>query len=167
MESTISENQKNLGALIHISTFSKYFFPFANFFAPLLLWTLNKEKNFVDNHGKQAINFQLSILVYTLLIGLLCIPFFLMFVTDFVSLIETLEHTSHTLTFNEVSNLTGFVTLFCIAALLLFGLFVLELYAVISAAVKASKGEMYKYPICIPFLKTTNPVSPETKLQEK
>lgn len=89
-----------------------------------------------------------------------------MFVTDFVSLIETIEHTTHHVTFNEVSNLTGIVTLFGIAALLLFGLFVLELYAVISAAVKASKGESYKYPLSIPFIKTTNPVLAGTNQQE-
>jgi Uncharacterized protein conserved in bacteria len=57
METTVSENQKNVGALIHLSTFLKYFIPFANFFAPLLLWTLNKEKEFVDNHGKQPLIF--------------------------------------------------------------------------------------------------------------
>ena len=66
METTISENQKNVSAFIHLSTFLKYFFPFANFIAPLLIWTFNKEKAFVDEHGKQAINFQLSVLIYTL-----------------------------------------------------------------------------------------------------
>jgi uncharacterized Tic20 family protein len=155
MESNLSENHKQLGALIHLSTFSKFFFPLGNFFVPLLIWSFNKEKAFVDEHGRQAINFQLSILVYTLFIGLLCIPFFLIFATDFVSLIETIEHTVGEISMNNITNLSGFVLLFSIAALLLFGLFVFELYAVISATSHAARGEYYNYPICIPFLKNT------------
>ncbi|PKA83839.1 hypothetical protein ATE92_2007 [Ulvibacter sp. MAR_2010_11] len=155
METTISENQKNVGALIHLSTFLKYFFPFANFFAPLLLWTFNKEKEFVDSHGKQAINFQLSILMYTVIIGLICLPFFIIFATDFISLIDVIDHRAHEIRFSEIKNLGGYALLFCLVALLLFGLFVLELYAVVSATVKAAKGELYKYPLSIPFIKTT------------
>lgn len=154
MDRNPSENQKQLGALIHLSTFSKYFFPFGNFFVPLILWSFNKEKPFVDEHGRQAINFQLSILVYALVIGLLCIPFFIMFATDFVSLVDAIEHTVGHVTVNHAANLTGFVILFSIVALLLFGLFLFELYAVISATMKAARGESYKYPLCIPFLKS-------------
>jgi uncharacterized Tic20 family protein len=66
-----------------------------------------------------------------------------------------MDHHAHNVQFSEIKNLSGYVVLFCIVALLLFGLFVLELYAVISATVKASKGELYKYPFCIPFIKTT------------
>ena len=154
METNPSENQKQLGALIHLSTFSKYFFPFGNFFVPLILWSFNKDKPFVDEHGRQAINFQLSILVYSLLIGLVCIPFFLMFATDFVSLVDAIEHTVGNVSVRNATNLSGFIILFSIVALLLFGLFLFELYAVISATMKAAKGELYKYPLCIPFLKT-------------
>lgn len=154
MEPNLSENQKQLGALIHLSTFSKFFFPFGNFFVPLLLWSFNKEKPFVDENGKRAINFQLSILVYTIAIGLICIPFFLIFATNFVSLIEAIEHTVGEVSFQNITNLSGYVILFTIVAILLFGLFVFELYAVISATVKASRGEIYKYPLSIPFLKT-------------
>ena len=154
METNPSENHKNIASLIHLSTFAKYFFPFGNFIAPLLLWTVNKDKPFVNEHGRQAVNFQLSILVYTLIIGLLCLPFFAIFAPDFVALIETLDNHVHDVTVNNVRNLSGYFTLFLIVALLLFGIFVFELYAVISATVAAHRGELYNYPICIPFLKT-------------
>ena len=153
METTITENQKNLGAMIHLSTFLKYFFPFANFFAPLLLWTFNKEKTFIDDHGKQAINFQLSILLYVLVVGLICLPFVLIFATDFVSLVDALDHASHNIQISEIKNMGGYVLLISLVAILLFGLFVLEIYSVISATVRASKGELYKYPLSIPFIK--------------
>ncbi len=162
METTISENQKNTSAFIHLSTFLKYFFPFANYVAPLLIWTFNKEKPFVDEHGKQAINFQLSILVYTLLIGLICLPFFIIFATDFISLIETIDNSAGNFSVNNIQNLSGYILLFGLAILLLLGLFVFELYAVINASIHASRGQLYKYPLCIPFIKTNlNPIQNE------
>ncbi len=162
METSISENQKNVSAFIHLSTFLKYFFPFANFIAPLLIWTFNKEKAFVDEHGKQAINFQLSVLVYTVLIGLICLPFFIIFATDFISLIESIDHNAGAFSVNNIQNLSGYILLFGLAILLLLGLFVFELYAVINASIHASRGLIYKYPLCIPFIKTNlNPIQNE------
>ncbi len=150
----MSENQKNTSALIHLSTFLKYFFPFANFIAPLLIWTFNKDKAFVDEHGKQAINFQLSVLVYIILIGLICLPFFIIFATDFVSLIETIDNSAGEFSINNIQNLSGYILLFGLAILLLFGLFIFELYAVINASIHASRGQLYHYPLSIPFIKT-------------
>ena len=155
MDNTVTENHKNIGAFIHLSTFTKYFFPFGNLIAPLILWTVNKEKPFVDEHGKQAVNFQLSILVYTLAIGLLCLPFFVIFASDFVSLVDSIEHSVGHASYNNIQNISGYAILFCIVAIVLFALFVFELYAVISATVHAAKGDLYKYPLCIPFIKTT------------
>lgn len=155
METNPSENQKNIAALIHLSTFSKFLFPFGNFVAPLLLWTVNKDKPFVNEHGRQAVNFQLSILIYTLLIGIICLPFFVIFAPDFVSLIDAVDDHWHQVTVNNLTNLSGYAVLFLIVALLLFGLFVFELYAVINATVHANRGELYKYPLSIPFIKTT------------
>ena len=162
METTISENQKNVSAFIHLSTFLKYFFPFANFIAPLLIWTFNKEKAFVDEHGKQAINFQLSVLIYTVFIGLICLPFFIVFATDFISLIETIDHNAGQFSVNNIQNLSGYIMLFGLAILLLLGLFIFELYAVINASIHASRGKLYNYPLCIPFIKTNlNPIQNE------
>ncbi|MBG42628.1 MAG: hypothetical protein CL530_01525 [Aequorivita sp.] len=162
METTISENQKNVSAFIHLSTFLKYFFPFANFIAPLLIWTFNKEKAFVDEHGKQAINFQLSVLIYTVFIGLICLPFFIVFATDFISLIETIDHNAGQFSVNNIQNLSGYILLFGLAILLLLGLFIFELYAVINASIHASRGKLYNYPLCIPFIKTNlNPIQNE------
>ncbi len=162
METTPSENQKNTSAFIHLSTFLKYFFPFANYIAPLLIWTFNKEKAFVDEHGKQAINFQLSVLVYTILIVLICLPFVIVFATDFVSLIEAIDHSAGEFSVNNIQNLSGYILLFGLAILLLLGLFIFELYAVINASIHASRGLLYKYPLCIPFIKTNlNPIQNE------
>lgn len=148
-----AKSQQTTASLIHLSTLSKYFFPFANYIAPLLIWTFNKEKEFVDEHGRQAINFQLSILVYTLLIGLVCLPFILIFATDFIALMETIDQESGQFSMSTLTNLSGYILLFGISILLLISLFIFELYAVINASIHATRGEYYQYPLCIPFIK--------------
>ena len=41
--------------------------------APLIIWQIKKDDfEFVDKHGKEAVNFQISILIYALVAGLLC-----------------------------------------------------------------------------------------------
>ena len=54
--------------------------------APLIVWQIKKEEHpFIDEHGKEAVNFQISMSLYTLIgsiaciitcIGLILIPFF-------------------------------------------------------------------------------------------
>jgi hypothetical protein len=40
---------------------------------PLIVWQIKKEEfGFVDDQGKEAVNFQISILIYALVSGLLC-----------------------------------------------------------------------------------------------
>jgi uncharacterized Tic20 family protein len=78
-----TNHQKNIATFIHLSTFSRFIIPLGNFIGPIVLWIMNKDKSdFIDAHGKQAINFQISILLYTLIIGMLTIPFsFLKYLT--------------------------------------------------------------------------------------
>ena len=74
----LTTHQKNLAAIIHLSTFSKFFIPLGNFILPLILWTMNKDKSeFVDEHGKQAINFQLVFYLYAIAAVIITIPIFL------------------------------------------------------------------------------------------
>lgn len=154
METTITENQKNTSVFIHLSTFLKYFFPFANFIAPLLIWTFNKEKAFIDDHGKQAINFQLSTLLYTILIGLLCLPLIIIFASDIISLAESINLNDGMFSINNIQNLSGYLVLISLVIILFLALFVFEIYAVINASIHASRGQLYKYPLNIPFIKT-------------
>ncbi|MGB5499707.1 MAG: DUF4870 domain-containing protein, partial [Maribacter sp.] len=74
MTDTLSKHERNLSAIIHASTFSKFFIPFGNFIIPLVLWSANKkEYEFVDYNGKQALNFQISILLYSIILGIVSI----------------------------------------------------------------------------------------------
>ena len=45
---------------------------FGSIIAPLIIWQIKKDEfPFVDEHGKEAVNFQISILLYSII----CIPF--------------------------------------------------------------------------------------------
>ena len=49
-----------------------HFIPFCQIVGPLIIWIVKKEESsFIDDQGKQALNFQISMLIYMLL----CIPF--------------------------------------------------------------------------------------------
>jgi uncharacterized Tic20 family protein len=46
---------------------------FGSIIAPLIIWQVKKDEfGFVDEHGEEAVNFQISILIYALVAGLLC-----------------------------------------------------------------------------------------------
>jgi len=55
---------------------------FGSVIAPLIIWQIKKDEfEFVDEQGKEALNFQISILIYALVAGLLCfacVGFFLL-----------------------------------------------------------------------------------------
>lgn len=46
--------------------------PAANILAPLIIWQMKKEQHpFIDAHGKESMNFQISMFIYGLIAGLL------------------------------------------------------------------------------------------------
>jgi hypothetical protein len=149
----LSKHHKNLAAIIHLSVFTKFFIPLGNFILPILIWTMNKDKSdFVDRHGKQAINFQISLLLYTIIIACLTIPLFLFGVLNSVEFPEFWHmydfdfHISRRDSFNVI-----LVTI--IAGILAIAAFIFEIIFVIIATSKANQGEPYNYPITINFLK--------------
>lgn len=75
MDTTISKDERVWGMLCHISAFAFFVFPaFGNILGPLIVWLIKKEEYpFVDEQGKEALNFQISITIYTLAAGLLSI----------------------------------------------------------------------------------------------
>lgn len=155
METSITKHHQNVATFIHLSTFSQYFIPFGNFIIPLVLWTAQKkESRFVDNHGRQALNFQISILIYAFILFALAVPFIVWQAFQVAALnnghYDIDHHFDHLSSFADISGLV----IICIAfVILLVGLFVFELIAVISAAVSANRGQPYKYPLTINFIK--------------
>lgn len=160
MTETITKHERNLSAIIHASTFSKFVFPFGNFIIPLVLWTANKkEYAFVDHNGKQAINFQISLLLYSIIIGIISIPFFISFFPnlfdfDFFGL-HSLNNFNN-LNINFASDDFRFGTWLLplgISGLLQGALFIVNIVYTILATIKTNEGETFEYPLTIKFIK--------------
>lgn len=99
----------------HLSAFAGFFFPFGGIIGPVICWISRKdESEWINVNGKASLNFQISILLYTILLIPLC------FIIVGIPLLVTLM--------------------------------VLEFVCVIVASIRAAKGELFKYPLSIPFL---------------
>ena len=147
-------SEKNTATFTHLSTLSQYIIPFGNYIFPILIWTSYKDKSeFVNHHGKQTLNFQLSLLLYTLVLALIAIPIFITVVLQNIPMEAVFNDEDFIIrNFNFPGNI-GLISV-GVTAVLLFGLLkIVEFFLVIYASIKASNGEYYKYPMTIPFIK--------------
>jgi hypothetical protein len=112
-EATSTSDERSLAALSHLSAFV-VFLGIPPVVGPLIAWLLKRDDPYIGYHAKEALNFNISFMIYgfaaaisiILLIGLILLPIVL-------------------------------VTWFVLA---------------IVAAVKASGGEYYEYPLTIRFV---------------
>jgi uncharacterized Tic20 family protein len=147
-------NDKNIATVLHLSALTQYIFPFLNYIFPIVIWSSKKgESEFIDYNGKQVLNFQLSIFLYTVALCLIAIPIFIY--TIFQNVPFDVCFDDHNFVINNLKSghLSGAVIIAIAAVLLFIFLKVAEFVLIIHAAVKASNGEGYKYPLSIPFLK--------------
>ena len=160
MESSVIKKQdQTLATIIHLSVFSKLFIPFGNFIFPVIIWLISKEKAFVNHHGRNAVNFQLSLLLYYIIIACIFIATIIILGARIpFELFEFNEYNMRIETVSEDSILPIIVILFT-AGFFLLGLIIFELYAVISAAKDASEAKEYTYPLCINFIKEDTAVT--------
>jgi uncharacterized Tic20 family protein len=112
---TYTQSERDWAMFCHLSSFAGYFFPFGGIIGPIICWISRKDESaWVDANGKASLNFQISMLLYTVLVIPLC---------------------------------------FIIVGIpILVGLVILDAVCVIVASVRAAKGEVFKYPISIPFI---------------
>jgi uncharacterized Tic20 family protein len=106
----VTSDERTMGLLIHLLSLV------SGFLGPLVLWLVKRDQSaYLDHHGKESLNFQISLLVYWfgsiiamfVLIGILFIP---------------------------VLVILGFVM-------------------PIVAAVAANRGDYYRYPLTIRFIR--------------
>ncbi len=112
-----SSNTRTWCVLCHASALLGIFFHFlGHIFGPLIVWVMKRADGAeIDAHGKESLNFQLSMLIYDVVAFILCF------------------------------------VLIGIPILVL--LWVLNIVFVIIASIKASDGELYRYPLTIRFIK--------------
>ena len=100
----------------HLSALAGFVIPgFGHILGPLIVWLIKRgDASEIDAHGKEALNFQISMLIYNLVAGVLCLV------------------------------LIGFA--------LLAVFHILNVVFVIVAALRASEGQMYRYPLTVRLL---------------
>ena len=115
-----NDTEKNWGLFTHLSSFLVYVtgIPLAWFLGPLIMWLIKRDSiPFVDDQGKEAMNFNLSLTIYALGAGVIAL------LTLGIGLI--------------------------IAFPVWFALIVAHIVFTILAAVAASRGENYRYPLTL------------------
>lgn len=113
------KQERTWGMLCHLGGLVS-FIPSGHIIAPLVLWLIKKdESDFVNDQGKEALNFQISMSIYAI-VG------FLLTITVILAIIG-------------------------IPLLIAVGIF--DLIMIILAAINSNKGERYRYPLCIRFIK--------------
>lgn len=116
-----TSNEKSTGALIHLSVFTQYFFPLGNFIFPTIIWGARKNSSdFVDHHGRQALNFQLSMLLYTLVLAIIAIPIFIFTLFKNIPTRAYINEENFQIENFNIENITGIVIL-GIMAVFIFG----------------------------------------------
>ncbi len=106
----ISKDARNWAMLCHLLAI------FTGFVAPLIIWLLKREDDpFIDRQGKEALNFQISVILAMVVAGLL--------------------------------------STVCIGVPLLIAIPVLNLIFCLIAAVRASSGQDYRYPVALRLVK--------------
>jgi uncharacterized Tic20 family protein len=113
---SIAPNVRTWAALCHASALLGVFLHFpGHLIPPLIIWLAKRDDSpELDAHGKEAVNFQISMLIYNAVAAVFCLV------------------------------LIGFV--------FLAALWVLNAVFVIIAAIQASDGKFYRYPITIRFI---------------
>jgi uncharacterized Tic20 family protein len=115
-KTTIMREDNQLIVITHLSQLVTLVTGFGSLLIPLILWLTQKDKVYqMDEHGKNIVNFQLSLIVYFII----CIPLILLLGLGII----------------------GFIILGIISII----------FPILNA-IKASNGEIPKYPISFNFI---------------
>jgi uncharacterized Tic20 family protein len=144
---------RNTATLLQLSALTQYFIPLGNLIFPTLIWSVKKnESEFVDHNGKQAVNFQLSLFLYSFVLAMVAI---IIFITTFLNNMNVIEKTDGEWIIEQFS--LGNITLLTLIAVIAIFLIVLlktaELFLILYAAVKSNNGERFNFPLTIKFIK--------------
>jgi uncharacterized Tic20 family protein len=77
MDENEEKKAQTWGMLCHLTALSMFIgLPFGNLIGPLVIWLIKKnDYPLVDEQGKESLNFQLSMTIYSVIAGLLCFVF--------------------------------------------------------------------------------------------
>ena len=112
----ISKEQRTWAMIAHVSGFAMYLTAIGHLVGPLIVWLAKRDGNpFIDDQGKEALNFQITVTIYFVVSGLLCLV------------------------------VVGFFMLPVVG--------VFQIVCMIIAAIKASDGIAFRYPLTLRLVK--------------
>jgi hypothetical protein len=75
-QSQLTHEERQYAMFCHFSAFLGLLLPFGSIIGPLVLWQIKKdESSFIDYHGKEALNFNITMAIVTLMCVLLMLVF--------------------------------------------------------------------------------------------
>nr|WP_275690250.1 DUF4870 domain-containing protein [Oleiagrimonas citrea] len=87
----VSSEQRQWAMFAHLSAFVGLVIPFGNIIGPLVIWLIKKDTMpFVDDQGKEALNFQITValaMLASFLLMLVLIGFLLVWIIPLVALV--------------------------------------------------------------------------------
>lgn len=70
------QEERTFGMLCHLLALSGCIIPLGNILGPLVMWLIKKDQSpFVNAQGKESLNFQISLLIYAIVSGILMLIF--------------------------------------------------------------------------------------------
>src|SRR4051812_3884511 len=73
LESAVSKEQRTWAMIAHLSAFAIYLTGIGHIVGPLIVWMMKRDGNpFVDDQGKEALNFNISYSIYLIAALVLC-----------------------------------------------------------------------------------------------
>ncbi|MCA9277156.1 MAG: DUF4870 domain-containing protein, partial [Phycisphaerales bacterium] len=116
----VTDDERTYALMLHLSLLAHAVLTFIALAIPIIMWQVKKEQSpFLDDHGREAVNFQISLIIWS--IALPIIAALIGLLTCGVGLILLVP-----------------------AALLPY---VIGVIGMIQAAVAANRGEFYRYPM--------------------
>jgi uncharacterized Tic20 family protein len=71
-----TQDERTWGMLAHLAAFAGFIVPFGNLIGPLLVWLLKRDQlPFVADQGREALNFNISVLIAAVVCGVLVYVF--------------------------------------------------------------------------------------------
>lgn len=121
-----TESERQYAMWMHLSLLGAIVVPLVILIVPLVMWLTRKDDSpYIDDHGREAVNFQISLAIYAVVLPILAVPIGLLLCG------------------------VGVVATVPAAAFLPY---VLGAIGMIGAAKAASRGEFYRYPMSVRFL---------------
>lgn len=121
----VTDDEKSFAVFAHLGLLGHLAVPVLSIGIPIAIWLTKKDKSaFVDDHAREAINFQISLMIYTVALPAIAAL---------------------------VGVLTCGVGMVLLAPALV-GPYVLGLVGMIMAAMATNRGEFFRYPMTIRFI---------------